>query len=108
MFPYAASRSADVIRELLPSFTGVLLSDGYSAYDSYARDVAGVTQAQCWSHVRRKFLKAEEVEPDLTAEALAWIRKLYREERKLGERGGPAKLQQRGLRCKPVVDRFFA
>jgi len=108
VFPFAPSRSAQVVHELLGRFDGVLLVDGYSAYDSYASAVSEVTPAQCWSHVRRKFVQAEGVEPELTETALEWIRKLYLEERKLQDLGGPEKLRERGLRCRPLVEGFFA
>jgi len=55
-------------------------------YESYAAQVNGVVHAQCWSHTRRKFLKAEGVEPKLTARALGYIRSLYEEEALLNTR----------------------
>lgn len=55
----------------------VLQSDGYSAYQHYTKK-AGITQAQCWAHARRKILNARDFEsakyitclrkPDLAAE----------------------------------------
>ena len=107
-FPFSPSRSASVVREVLRDFCGVLLSDGYKAYDSYANEVNALVHAQCWSHTRRRFVEAEGVEPKLVAGALKKIGRLYAEERKLTSIGGAQKIQRRAERCKPIVNDFFA
>ena len=43
-----------MVREALKGYRGVLLSDGYSVYDRYAKAVNGIVHAQCWSHTRRQ------------------------------------------------------
>jgi hypothetical protein len=88
-FPFSPSRSASVVREVLRDFGGLLLSDGYKAYDSYANEVNALVHAQCWSHTRRRFVEAEGVEPKLVAAALEKIGRLYAEERKLASGGSP-------------------
>ena len=109
VFPFSESRSGAMIRQTLGEYSGVLVSDGYSAYDSYATQIDSVVLAQCWSHVRRHFLKAENVEPELTRTALEYIRALYEEEDKLSRRqlDGTKGLEQRAKHCKPIVDAFF-
>ena len=59
-FTHSPSRSGQRVRDMLglsPSDDGVLLSDGYSAYASYAKQV-GLTHAQCWAHARRAVFAA--------------------------------------------------
>jgi hypothetical protein len=109
VFPFSDSRSGAVIREALGEYCGVLLTDGYPAYEKYAEQINGVVHAQCWSHTRRHFLKAEDIEPQLTATALGYIRKLYEEEGELGRcvLEDTKRLEQRGKQCKPIVDEFF-
>ncbi len=110
VFPFSNSRSGTFIQEVLGDYRGVLLTDGYSAYEAYARRINDVVHAQCWSHSRRHFLKAEGIEPELTATALGYIRGLYEEERKLSARpllDGTKRLEQRAKHCKPIVDEFF-
>ena len=109
VFPFSDSRSGGFIKKALGEFCGVLLSDGYPAYEKYAAQINGVVHAQCWSHTRRHFLKAENIEPELTAEALEKIRQLYAEESKINARQFDAKkrLELRGKHCKPLVDTFF-
>ena len=54
-----------------------MLTDGYTAYERWAEKREEVTHALCWSHTRRGFVKAEDVEPERSAEALRRIRDLY-------------------------------
>ena len=65
--------------------------------------------AQCWSHTRRQFLKGEEIEPELTDNALGQVRALYDEEGKIGSRhlDDVKRLELRATHCKPIVDGFF-
>jgi transposase len=110
VFPFSRSRAQAVVRELLGDFAGVLLTDGYEAYDRYAAQVAALVHALCWSHVRRHFLEAESVEPALVQQALARIAALYACEATMRDQGleDAAKLEARALHSKPIVDDFFA
>ena len=109
VFPFSDSRSGAFIRETLGEFSGVLLSDGYTAYERYAAQIDTVVHAQCWSHTRRQFLKGEDIEPELTATVLEKIRDLYEEEEKLRTRNldDMKRLELRAKHCKPIVDNFF-
>jgi len=109
VFPFSDSRSGAFIKKSLGEFCGVLLTDGYPAYEKYAAQINGVVHAQCWSHTRRHFLKAEDIEPELTAKALEQIRRLYEEEGKIRAPQLDAKkrLELRGKYCKSIVDGFF-
>jgi transposase len=109
IFPFSESRAAGMVRKVLGEYCGVLLSDGYQAYERYAAQVNGVVHAQCWSHTRRGFVESEDIEPELTTQALEFIRKLYEEEALLKRRDldGTMQLEHRTQRCKPIVDGFF-
>jgi transposase len=48
---------------LLAGFSGLLQSDGYAAYENYARKHQGVVLLACWAHALRKFRDAEGEEP---------------------------------------------
>ncbi|MDQ7008365.1 MAG: IS66 family transposase [Acidobacteriota bacterium] len=98
IFPFVPTRAHGVVHELLGSYEGVLLTDGYPAYERYARQMQQVTSAQCWSHTRRQFLKAEEVEPKLTARALDLIGELYAREGELRRKSRRARKCWRGAR----------
>lgn len=109
VFPFATTRGAVVVQEALKQFEGVLLSDGYYAYEKYAKEINRIVHAQCWSHVRRKFVQAEAMEPEYSAEALAEIRLLYDKEADWREKelSGEKLLEVRAKESKPIVDRFF-
>jgi hypothetical protein len=109
VFPFSDSRSGAVLRELLGGYQGVLVSDGYDPYARYAERVNGIVHGLCWSHTRRHFLKAENIEPELTDKALEYIRRLYEEEARLKPRllEAEKRLEERARLCKPIVDAFF-
>ena len=109
VFPFSATRAHAVVRELLGSYEGVLLTDGYEAYDRYAAQAAQVVHAQCWSHVRRYCLESESVEPELSQKAIALIGELYAHEATIRAQRleDGAKLEFRAMHCRPVVDVFF-
>ena len=108
-FTWSTSRGSDHVKAQLGDFAGTLLSDGYAAYDAYARSQPGVTQAQCWAHTRRYFERAQDSDP-AAAEALERIGALYRVEAQIREQGleGQAKLAYRARHAHPAVDAFFA
>lgn len=108
VFPFSVSRAAGMVRDVLDEYCGVLLSDGYKAYEKHAAEVNGLVHAQCWSHARRYFVKAEGAEPRLAGRALDLIGALYEEEAKLRGKSDEKRLEKRGLRCKTIVDEFFA
>ena len=54
LFDYDPSRSQEVPLRLLAGFTGILQTDGYSAYNAVAR-AQGLVHAGCVAHCRRKF-----------------------------------------------------
>ena len=109
-FPFAPSRAQAVVREVLGSFCGVLLTDGYSVYERFTQQTTAICPAQGGSHTRRQFEKAQGAEPRLVSAALERIATIYKEEATIRELGleGVATLAHRGEYSKPVVDAFFA
>ena len=53
------SRSQEAARQVLNGYGGIVLADGYGAYEALARAGPRFTLAHCWAHVRRKFVEAE-------------------------------------------------
>jgi transposase len=108
-FPFATTRGSAVVREALKGYVGVLLSDGYEVYERYAKAVNGIVHAQCWSHTRRHFVKAETAEPALVRDVLETIGQIYDAESALREKSSsPEKvLAYRAEHVRPIVDRFF-
>ena len=82
------TRSHEAARRVLNGYRGVVLVDGYGAYDAVARAAPGLALAHCWAHVRRKFVEAEPHYPGPCGEVLALIGQLYGVEREcLGANG---------------------
>ena len=110
-FPFFESRAHSNVEKVLglsPVEGGVLLSDGYGAYEAYAGKT-GLTHAQCWTHCRREFINAEAAEPALAAKALESIGALYVVEAKIREAKlkGEAKREYRLDHARPIVEAFF-
>lgn len=108
-FPFATSRGHAHAVEILGEYCGTLISDDYKAYEAYAEKRDKVTRASCWAHVRRKFVDAEDVEPDRVAKVLEWIRGFYRVEEEIREKKleGEAKLARRTAESRPLVSELF-
>ncbi len=108
-FPFAASRKHKEVGKILGSYAKTLVTDGYEAYDRFAEKTEGLTHAQCWSHTRRAFLKAQSTAPPLVEEALRRIGKLYEFEDDIRQKKltGGEKLAYRALHSRGEVTDFF-
>jgi len=108
-FTWSTSRGSGHIKAQLGEFAGTLLSDGYAAYDAYARSRPEVTQAQCWAHTRRYFERAQDSDP-AAQEALELIGALYRVEAQIRDQQleGKAKLDYRSRHAHLAAEAFFA
>jgi transposase len=82
------SRSQEAARQVLNGYGGIVLADGYGAYNALARAGPRFTLAHCWAHVRRKFVEAEPHYPAPCGEALALIGQLYAVEQTAPLAGG--------------------
>jgi len=107
-------RGASEGREVLGDYRGIVVADGYKAYETLARENKELTLANCWSHVRRKIVEADKFYPDHCRPVLDLIRDLYAVERqapRLNDLEGEARedaLRLRGRlrdeRSRPIVD----
>jgi len=111
-FPFFDSRRIEHVEQALglsPVERGVLLSDGYTAYEHYTKKT-GLTHAQCWAHTRRHLFEAKDVEPQVAAQGLDFIGGLYAVEERIRAQklGAAKKLDYRLMHAKPIVEQFFA
>src|SRR3989454_11588273 len=58
------SRSQEAARQVLNGYRGIVMADGYGAYEALSRAGPSFTLAHCWAHVRRKVIEAEPHFPD--------------------------------------------
>ena len=110
-FVYSDSRRQSVIENTLgkqlPAGT-VLLTDGYAAYEAYARKT-GIAHARCWAHARREFFEAQTADPQGAAQALEMIGALYEVETQIrtAKLAGESKRAFRHQHAKPIAAHFF-
>lgn len=75
------SRSEQAAKNVLGDFKGVVMTDGYGAYEALERNKPHLHLAHCWAHVRRKYLDAEDAYPELSDHAVKQIKELFKIER---------------------------
>ncbi|MDE3070407.1 MAG: IS66 family transposase [Acidobacteriota bacterium] len=104
------NRSMEAAKEVLGDYRGVVMADGYGAYDGLAKRGGGFTVAHCWAHVRRKFVEAEDFFPGPCGEALALIGELYLVEKlcPTGPPGDDLRRRLRDERSRDIVRRLQA
>lgn len=109
VFHYNASRGTQVVEQQLEGFEGVLVCDGYAAYQAYTDNKASVTLANCWAHTRRYFEKVKTIDPQASEEALNFIQALYRHEKYIRDQAlsGKDKLDYRTRKSEPIVKQFW-
>jgi transposase len=84
------SRSQEAARQVLNGYRGIVLADGYSAYDALRRAGPSFALAHCWAHARRKFFEAEPYFPEPCRIALDLIGRLYAVESDVPSPSDPA------------------
>jgi len=107
-FNYAPGRDKEVAEELLEGFTGILMTDAYAAYDKPSKE-AGIVQAACMAHARRKFadvLKIEKANPKAQM-AMGFFSALYDVERQYADNPTDERLKARQEKSRPIMDAFW-
>jgi len=78
------TRSHKAAQAILSGYEGVVMCDGYKAYESVAQRAGPrLTLAHCWAHARRKFVEAEPNYPQDCERPLELISNLFEVERKV-------------------------
>jgi len=102
-YSFEGSRSAETAKQVLGDYAGIALTDGYAAYDSLKKQGGKFKQANCWAHVRRKFLEVEEQQPGKCEIVLDLIGKLYEVERQARGKPPDEVLALRREQSKPLL-----
>lgn len=98
VFDWQLSRRHGEATSLLAGFRGVLQSDAYPAYASFAREHEGVEVVGCWAHARRRFHEALKEAPKPAGFVLHQIGQLYRLEQEWDEAGWTDPVRRAQLR----------
>jgi transposase len=82
VYDFTSSREARHPLAFIPeSYRGYIQGDACSSHDRLMKR-QGVVEVGCWDHARRYFTEASANDPRLCTEALAYIKRLYRVERR--------------------------
>ncbi len=104
------SRSAEAAAKVLPGYRGIVMADGYGAYDALSHEGLGFTLAHCWAHVRRRFIEIENNFPKQCAEILGLIGKLYEVEQQVPGHGDESlrlRAELRKTHSRPLVRAIY-
>lgn len=102
-------RTFKTAEALLETFAGVLMCDGYIAYESLSKAYKDVVLAHCWAHVRREYVEIEKSFPTQCGEVLDLIRELFLLERECPNKGPEGDEERRKLRdekSRPVIGKI--
>lgn len=112
-FTFSNTRARSHIDKTLGNhFNGTLLTDGYSAYNSYVAKQKErnniLIHAACWAHARRKFEQAQDNYPE-SGDALKLLARVYKAEADIRQKGltGEEKLNYRIKYSEPLVHEFW-
>lgn len=103
-YQYEATRSGAVAREMLKGFQGIVMCDGYGAYE-FLEESPDVTLVRCWAHLRRHLHTAMARYPEATP-AVALIDELYDVEREAKSLEHLAELRR--VKSAEILARFDA
>lgn len=82
LFEYQRGRNKEAPAKMLKDFKGFLQTDGYAAYNQFAKR-ADVTTLCCMAHARRYFKEAETNDKTRSTHALLAFQDIYEQERQL-------------------------
>lgn len=104
------TRGLEAGHSLLLGFRGIAVTDGYGVYDALEKRMPGLRLAQCWAHIRRKFIDCESAFPKEAKEILALIAELYAIEGRAppGRDGDDMRRQLRMTASRDVLARIQA
>lgn len=110
LYKYEQSRAHKHAVNYLKEYSGILLSDGYQAYEK----VDNAIQARCWSYLRRKLNEALELVPKCRKKeetqaykCFTMINKLFKIEKDNSNVSYDQLKEIRQEKSSPVVDEFF-
>ena len=102
-YSFYKDRKHQHAEELLGSYSGIIHSDKYGAYETYVRKNGNVW-APCWAHVRRKFFEAEMGDPALRLWVLDQIKQLFAIEETAWTLSPEERLVLRQSQSVPIID----
>ena len=81
-YQFEPTRSGDIAKELVGSYEGPILTDGFSGYKRHFSKSDKVVMSYCWAHARRKFTDIEKNHPKECKQILKLMSALSKVEHK--------------------------
>ena len=110
IYEFAQERDHRQPTTFLKNFKGYVHADAFGGYNALFAD-DNIIECGCWMHVRRKFVEAEDTDPELRRQVLRLIRNIYRYERVLKKYDPETKadfiLKIRREKICPIIDTLF-
>ena len=111
VFHYSKNRSADVAKQLINGYKGILVTDGYNGYNILEKEL---THAECWAHARRYFYDSvplDEHKQLITTsdgyKGVEYIDALFKVEKEIENLSVDDKLKIRQEKSAPIVEKFY-
>lgn len=117
VYEYQKTRHSDHPKEYYRDFQGILMTDGLSQYHKIARELDGLTNANCFTHARRDFAdavkaigkgNADAIRSSIAYKALTRIGAIYKLEGALSDLSPEERLKERQTSIKPLVEEYFS
>jgi transposase len=102
-YDFYENRKHEHAEKILNSYSGIIHSDKYGAYETYIRKNGNVW-CPCWAHIRRKFYEAEAGDASLRIWVLEQIRQLFAIEEIGWTLPPPERLRLRQAQAVPIID----
>lgn len=102
-YEFYENRKHEHAEKMLNSYSGIIHSDKYGAYETYVRKNGNVW-CPCWAHIRRKFYEAEMGDPELRMWVLDQIRQLFSIEETAWILPPSERLLLRQTQAVPIID----
>ena len=115
LYEYQKTRNHEHPLNFLEGFNGYLVCDGFPGYKTLSRKAEGITIAECWSHLRRKFTDAVKAadgskhpaQGQIAEDALQMIAAIFHAEGKLKDMSPRDRQRKRKIKVRPLIDAFF-
>jgi transposase len=103
LYDFYENRKHEHAEKILGSYSGIIHSDKYGAYETYVRKNGNIW-CPCWAHIRRKFYEAEAGDPTLRIWVLEQIQQLFAIEEAAWTLPPFERLQLRQAQAVPIID----
>lgn len=108
LFRYTTKHNGCVPAEMLVGFTGYVIADASSVYHELYRNEPAIVEVGCWSHGRRRFFEALEIDRERALVGIGFIGLLYDAHRAATDPNtGVTDTLKRRNAAEPVVRRLF-